>query len=66
MLVEQDLTRMVEDRSLHPSGYRRFKGLKETVRSVLQNLYKGLVSVAEPPFVRAEADRGVRMCRFKV
>ena len=57
---------MVEDKSLHPNGYRRFKGLTETVRSVLQNLYKGLVSVAEPPFVREEAARGAKMCRFKV
>ena len=56
--VEQDLTRLVEDRSLHQNGFRRFKGLRETVRSTLQNLYKGLVSVAEPAYVRQEAARG--------
>ena len=57
---------MVEDRSLYPNGYQRFKGLRDTVRSVVQNLYKGLISVAEPPFMREEAGRGVKMCRFKV
>ena len=56
--MEQDLTRMVEDRSLHQNGFRRFKGLRETIRSVLQNLLKGLVSVAEPEYVRVEAARG--------
>ena len=49
---------MVEDRSLHQNGFRRFKGLRETIRSVLQNLLKGLVSVAEPEYVRVEAARG--------
>ena len=49
---------MVEDRALHQNGLRRFKGLKENFRSILQNLYKGLVSVAEPMYVRKEAARG--------
>ena len=56
--MEHDLTRLVDDPKLHPDGFQRFKGLRETVRAVLQNLYKGLVTVAEPPYVREEAARG--------
>ncbi|KAI6649146.1 hypothetical protein LOD99_11515 [Oopsacas minuta] len=66
VLLEQDLTRMIHDKSLHPNGYRKFKGMRDTVRSILQNLYKGLVAVAEPPFIRKEAATVLAKFQFTI